>query len=417
MKKTLFTALIILIGLLVSNAQTIESDSIKILNLANKVSEIEKVNSQLTTMNENLQSSLELTNIALNDFLVDKKLSDKTKWEKIKSNVKTGVKTYEILNSDIINLKSTLINEDYQNYIKSLSSVKDGPLGFSFEDVIINTATDINLYTKKSKLEKFLDITKSVINSPIISNLPYVSNAVNVSNSVLDIAYSATFTERKTDLTKFKKFEIELNRYISYYVALDKANLSNQSSNSEKLLLLNNLQFDLLNNLKKDALRLKYTLRERKPNETIDSYLNFLISEFNTDFAQKYFDDIESKYEDDNGEINYNELLKKELDVKYFNNNIGVLISIAKKYNGYYDNYFEISDDYQIKVIGALDIAKENKIIVGKDGKTEIQVYKEIMNHLSTKKGAKDDIIKNSINIDALLKQVNFLESESVKII
>ena len=90
--------------------------------------------------NENLKSRLEMQSRSLTDISKNQSLSDRTKWEKIKSNLIKSTEVYKILSDDIIDLKSQVLNQDYQGYIKKLSSVEKGPLGFSFEDVILKTA-------------------------------------------------------------------------------------------------------------------------------------------------------------------------------------------------------------------------------------------------------------------------------------
>lgn len=96
--------------------------------------------------------------------------------------------------------------------------------------------------------------------------------------------------------------------------------------------------------------------------------------------------------------------------MKYYNNDINILVEIAKKYVLYYDNFFEIADNYQNRVIKAIDLAKENGIIESKrEGNIEltpIQVYNGIVENLKDKKILRDNGIKSSINISELDKKM-----------
>jgi len=365
----------------------------------------------LKTDNETLLNSLDLTNRTLNDLIVDKKMSDETKWQTIRSNVNSSAQLYKVLSDDIIDLKSRLTDEDYQGYIKSLSSIQEGPLGFSFQDIIIESANKIVLFPNKTQLDRFIDISKNIISSPIIASVPFVSNAVSASNSILSVAYSASLADKKNDLGKLKTFENELNRYIAYYTTLDKANVINQTSNSDRRVLLENLQLDLLNKLKKDAPRLNYNVPERRSSESIDTYFNRVLGEFNREWSDKYLNDLERKYRNSRGEVNYSELLQKEVDVKYYNNNVNNLVDLSKKYILYYDNFFEIADNYQLRIIEAVDLARSNGIIKPKKTNagelSSVQVYESIITSLRNKKYARDNGIINSININELKQQID----------
>ena len=364
----------------------------------------------LKTDNETLLNSLDLTNRTLNDLIIDKKMSDETKWQTIRSNINNSTLLYKVLSDDIIDLKSRLTDEDYQGYIKSLSSIQEGPLGFSFQDIIIESANKIVLFPSRTQLDRFIDISKNIISSPIIASVPFVSNAVSASNSILSVAYSATLADKKNDLAKLKTFENELNRYLAYYTTLDKANVLNQTSNSDRRVLLENLQMELLTKLKKDAPRLGYVVPERKSTESVDSYLNRILGEFNREWSDRHLNDLERKYRNNRGEINYSELLQKELDIKYFNNNVTGLVDLSKKYILYYDNIFEIADNYQLRIIEAIDLARSNNIIKAKKTNagelSSVQVYESILSSLRNKKYARDNGIINSININELKQQV-----------
>jgi len=401
--KPILIVFLVMASMLSGYSQTV-TDSVRIVNITREME-------LLKTDNETLLNSLDLTNRTLNDLIVDKKMSDETKWQTIRSNINSSTHLYKVLSDDIIDLKSRLTDEDYQGYIKSLSSIQEGPLGFSFQDIIIESANKIVLFPNRTQLDRFIDISKNIISSPIIASVPFVSNAVSASNSILGVAYSATLADKKNDLSKLKTFENELNRYIAYYTTLDKANVLNQTSNSDRRVLLENLQLDLLNKLKKDAPRLNYTVPERKSSESVDTYFNRVLGEFNREWSERYLNDIERKYRNSRGEINYSELLQKELDVKYYNNNVNNLVDLSKKYILYYDNFFEIADNYQLRIIEAVDLARSNGIIKPKKTNagelSSVQVYEGIISSLRNKKYARDNGIINSININELKMQID----------
>lgn len=391
-------------------AQT-ESDSSKIIKLEREI-EI------LKNYNENMTGSLELTNMALSDLVRDKIVSDETRWLSLKSSIIHSTLIYKKLSDDIINLKSRMTDQDYQGFINSLGSIEGGPLGFSFEEVIMESATKIGLFDNKTKMDRFLEVANNVLASPIASGIPFVSQAVFASNSLLNVAYSSLMVEKKPDFNKLNRFETELNKYLTYFSALDRANIANQSSNNDRIVLLENLQLEILSKLKKETPKLGYQVRERQTNETIDAYFNIILTDFSKDYVENYLKRTENRYRNTRGEVNYARLIQNETELRYYNNHIGGVIDLSKRYIMYYDNFFEIADNYQFKVLEALELANSNGIIKGKkvNGVEEApsQVYDRINRNLRDKKSARDNGIKDSINIADLKQKIEKFEEFKV---
>lgn len=410
MKKYLLLLLVSSLTAVSTFGQT-DSDSLKILRLQKEIE-------TLKNFNENLSGSLELTNSALHDLIKDKKVSDETRWLSLRSSIVHSTTIYKKLSDDIINLKSRVTDQDYQGFINSLGSIEGGPLGFSFEEVIIESAKRIGIFETKSKLDRFLEVTNSIIASPIAGGIPFVSQAVFASNSLINVAYSSLMTEKKPDFQKLNKFETELNKYLAYFSALDKANAANQSSNNDRILLLENLQLELLTKLKKEAPKLGFQIPERNSNETIDAYCNRVLSGFSKDNVENYLVRMERTYRNSRGEINYAGLLQQETNLRYYNNHITSVVELGKRFILYYDNFFEIADNYHVKVLEAIDLANTNGIIKGKktNGQEETpkQVYERINRNLRDKKSARDNGIKDSINISDLKQKIEKVDEFKV---
>lgn len=395
MKKHLL--FILLIGLpIMALSQNQNSDSI--------VKVLIKDLQNLKTDNENLQKRIESQDIVLSDLTKIQRLSDHTKWEIIKSNIKTGRKSYDFLSKKITALKSELISQDYQNYIKSLGSVKNSPLGFSFDEVILKTAQDNVIFKQKNFVERFEKTVKSISNSLLVGLIPYASEAITISNSVLNIAYSAGFQNVKVDLDKIKSFEKELNRYISYYIELDKANVLNNSFNYQTVVLLESIQFDLLTEIKKSGIKLNFTAREMKSNETIDNYLIAILNDFSDEYVDNYLKEVKSKHK------NEVDVLQLESNVKNVNNNLDNLIQLTNRFKNIYDSYFELSSNYYTQLRNTLELANKNKIIEPIKEKSEVQVYDELMSSLTVKRQKSESTLKSNVNIDELLKSNNKIE-------
>ncbi|WP_144080045.1 hypothetical protein [Flectobacillus major] len=353
---------------------------------------------------------MEIQSISLNDISKNQSLTDRTKWEKIRTNLVKSAEVYKILSDDIIDLKSQVINQDYQGYIKKLSSVEKGPLGFSFEEVILKTAQSKAIFDKKEKNERFVSVLKSLKDSPIVGLIPYASQAVNLSTAAVNVAYAAGVQDKKVNFDKIKEFEKELQRYTGFYNSLDKANLMNQTSSSQTVTLLEALQLDVLEKFKKDASKIGYNPREIKNDENLDDYFNFMMSEFTPDFMRKKISEIEKKYPTKDGKVNLGEMLQTELDIRHVNNNLDYLQSLCNRFIGIHDNYFDLETRYFDQVKQAINIAKGNNIIEPIGEKSAQMVYDDLIKDLSAKKKKKDAAIKSSINIKELKDKIDSVD-------
>jgi hypothetical protein len=402
MKKTslflIFSALI----LSFSGTSQVYSDTL-ILNIQTNVD-------RLKGDNENLRSRLEIQSRSLNDISKNQNLTDRTKWEKIKNNLLKSADVYKILSDDIIDLKSQVINQDYQGYIKKLSSVEKSPLGFSFEEVILKTAESKAIFSKKAKNERFMNTLKALKDSPLVGLVPYASQAVSLSTSALNVAYASGMQDKKVRFEKIKEFEKELLRYTGFYNSLDKANILNQGSSNQTVTLLENLQMDLLDKFKKDADKLGYKPRDQRNDENLDDYFNYMVGEFNPDFMKKHIAGVESKYTTKDGKVNLGEMLQMELDVRHVNNNLDYLQDLVTRFISTHDQYFELENKYFEQVKQAINVAKANNIIEGVGEKPAQMVYEDLLKDLSQKKKKKDSAIKSSINVKELKEKIESVD-------
>ena len=402
MKNKLLAVLFVLFHVSFNSSAQVFSDSL-LLNINSTMK-------QLKSENENLKDRLEIQGRSLNDISKNQTLSDKTKWEKIKGNVTRGIDTYKILSDDIIDLKSQVINQDYQGYIKKLSSVKDGPMGFSFDQVILRIAESKAVFSKKAKNERFMTTLKALSGSPLVALIPFASQAVTLSSSALNVAYAAGMQDKKVKFENIKAFEQDLNRYISYYTTLDKANLINTTNSAQTVGQLEALQLDVLDKMKKDSYKLGLKLRDQRANESIDEYSNYFVGELNSDFIKKRIIEIESKYQSKDGKINLGELLQMELDIRHVHNNLDYVQDLTSRFVTVHDGYFDAETRYFDAVKNAINVAKSNGIIEASGDRTANLVYEDLMRELSQKKLKKDNAIKSSINIKELKDKIDLVE-------
>ena len=400
--KNLFILILLCCFLTNTGFSQVYSDSL-IINIQGSLG-------KLQSENENLKSRLEMQSRSLTDISKNQSLSDRTKWEKIKSNLIKSTEVYKILSDDIIDLKSQVLNQDYQGYIKKLSSVEKGPLGFSFEDVILKTAQSKAIFNKKEKNERFMSVLKSLKDSPIVGLIPYASQAVNLSTAAVNVAYASGMQDKKVNFDKIKEFEKELQRYTGFYNMLDKANLMNTNSSGQTVTMLEALQLDVLEKFKKDAQKVGYNPRDIRNDEGLDDYFNYMIGDFSPDYMKKRINEIENKYTLKDGKINLGEMLQMELDMRHVNNNLDYVQSLCNRFITVHDQYFDFENRYFDQVKQAISVAKANNIIEGVGEKPAQMVYDDLMKELGAKKKKKDSAIKSSINIKELKDKIDSVD-------
>jgi hypothetical protein len=362
---------------------------------------------ELKNQNEILRNRLEMQGRSIGDISKTQSLSDQAKWDLIKTNLIKATEIYKILSDDIIDLKSQVINQDFQGYIKELSSVEKNPLGFSFDQIILKIAESKAIFKKKKKNEKFTNTLKALSGSPILGLIPYASQAVSLSTAAINVAYSAGLQDKKVPLEKVQEFEKDLKRYLGYYTSLDKANLLNQSSSLQTVNYLETLQLDLLEKIKKDMQKLGNNTREQKQDELIDDYFNYLTKEFNAESARLGLQKTELKYKKD--KVDLSQLLINEQDLRNINNNLDYLQNLSNRFINIYDQYFDVENKYYEQLRNAINIAKANNIIEPLGDKSADTVYQELMKKLADKKKKKDAAIKSSIDIKDLKEKIDLV--------
>ncbi len=153
MKKKLIIVVIILLFSQLSFSQYIDSTTFNA-----KFSEFEKKYNDLLNENISLRQDLDVQKQIVYDVANYNTFTHETVWNTIKGNLINSSIVYKLLSEKIINLKAQIKIQNYQNYIKTLGSVENNPLGFSFKEIILETAQDLVLFNKKHKAENFIKI-------------------------------------------------------------------------------------------------------------------------------------------------------------------------------------------------------------------------------------------------------------------
>jgi hypothetical protein len=383
MKKTLLSILTIL-TLTYTYGQNYQSaDSLVIKDLIIQIKSLQDINDNNTKTVKALLSGREY--------------DAQTKYNIIKFNLINAVETFQLLSDKTTNLKSRNSTNSFDILIKELNNPQSEALGFNFNETLLKLVNEHIQPKKKNVAKNILEAVEGITQSPIITSIPTFTPAISISNSVIGVLRSTSIFDDKVDNQKIKNFETALNNYIQYYSALSDANQGFKFNLEHQKEELGILQQNIYEQVIFFARTLKFQVQPKGPNEDVGEYLNVLFKSFNKSYVENIFTELEKEHTEisqNTKKIKYDEILKNQY-LKDANNRLEEFISLTTQFEFKYTEYFNILEQYNTRIIKALDIAKTNKIATSGD------VDNKKIEFENKKKESISDI-KTSINIDQL---------------
>jgi hypothetical protein len=352
---------------------------------------------------EDLQKQNQNHSSSINALLTGKDIDAANKYSIIKQNLINGTAAFQLLNNKINVLKSKTSGDRLDLFIKDLNNPQSNTLGFKLDETIIGLVNDNLKVGKKNIRNKIIQNIAGITKGQIVSTIASVSPAITVSNAVLSLLRSASIVSDDLDQNNILKIEKELNNYVQYYVALNDGNAAftyNLSTQSQELGLL---QQKLSDQITFFATTLNYRVEKPKPGESLSTHLNNLFLTFDKAHVSKLLSDLEKQHST-NGRINYEAILSSNGgNLKEANNRLEELIQLINQFEFQNNQYFNIYDTYNSRILQALDIAGANKI-------GDPSLISSRKSELTTLKNQAVSDIKASINLPELL-----LSKQSVK--
>jgi hypothetical protein len=308
-----------------------------------------------------------------------------------------AVETFQLLSDKTTNLKSRNSTNSFDILIKELNNPQSEALGFNFNETLLKLVNEHIQPKKKNVAKNILEAVEGITQSPIITSIPTFTPAISISNSVIGVLRSTSIFDDKVDNQKIKNFETALNNYIQYYSALSDANQVFKFNLEHQKEELGILQQNIYEQVIFFARTLKFQVQPKGPNEDVGEYLNVLFKSFNKSYIENIFTELEKEHTEisqNTKKIKYDEILKNQY-LKDANNRLEEFISLTTQFEFKYTEYFNILEQYNTRIIKALDIAKTNKIATSGD------VDNKKIEFENKKKESISDI-KTSINIDQL---------------
>lgn len=374
------------------------SNEINQLQVKYKDTTLQRLLGQLKQVNENERQN----STAIQGLLQGKQVDNMTKYKLLKSNLINSVQTYYLLNKKIIDLKSRTTSNSLDVFITSLNNPESKALGFSFSERVISLVKNIILEGKAEKSkrgQKIVSTTESILNSPIFRGFSTLAPPLGIASSLMTFFQTLSVNNKSINQKDLKKFEVELDKYVAYYTALNEGNQKFQYGLSYNKDQLNTLQQNLYNNLAFTASALGFTMPQRNSDEPLGVTLNKFFLKFNQSNVENYFAQLEQKYTiPGTDKINYERLLRENMSLKEANNQLEDLVMQTKNFENLYSEYFTMLDNYYGTVIGAMNIANTNGLADKDVVKEKQQEFTQLKNEAISDTKASIDIgeLKNS---------------------
>lgn len=374
------------------------SNEINQLQIKYKDTTLQRLLGQLKQVNENARQN----STAIQGLLQGKQIDNMTKYKLLKSNLINSVQTYYLLNKKIIDLKSRATSNSLDVFITSLNNPESKALGFSFSERVISLVKSIILEGKAEKSKrgaKIVSTTESILSSPIFRGFTTLAPPLGIASSLMTFFQTLSVNNKSINQKDLKKFEVELNKYVSYYTALNEGNQKFQYGLSYNKDQLNTLQQNLYNNLAFTASALGFTMPQRNPNEPLGVTLNKFFMNFNQSNVENYFAQLERKYAiPGTDKINYERLLRENMSLKEANNQLEDLVMQTKNFENLYSEYFTMLDNYYGTVISAMNLANTNGLADKAVVQEKQQEFTQLKNEAISDTKASIDIgeLKNS---------------------
>jgi hypothetical protein len=352
---------------------------------------------------EALQKQNESHSASINALLTGIDIDAANKYTIIKQNLVNATSAFQLLNNKINILKSKTSADKLDIFIKDLNNPQSNTLGFKLDETIIGLVNENLRVNKKSVRTKIIENITAITRGQIVSTIVSVSPAITVSNAVLSLLRSASIISNDLDQHNIKQIEKGLTNYVQYYVALNDGNSAftyNLANQSQQLGLL---QQKLLEQVTFFAKTLNYKLPARNQSESLSSYLNTVFLGLDKEYVSQLLAGLEKQHKTGN-RTNYDAILSSHNgNLKEANNRLEELIGLVNQFEFQYNEYLNIYEAYNARIVQALDIAAVNKIA----DPNLINSRKADLTHL--KNHAVNDI-KASINLPELM-----LSKQSIK--
>jgi len=356
----------------------------------------------LTEQIHSLKQNSRQNATAIHGLLQGKQIDNKTKYKLMKSNLISATKTYYLLNRKIIDLKSRTTSNNLDVFITSLNNPESKALGFSFSEKVVDLVKTVVLHGKAHKNkrnEKIINTTESIIKSPIFKSLVTLTPPLAIANSIMTFFHTLSINNKHIDIKTLNEFEKEMNKYVSYYTALNEANQKFQNGLNFNKDQLNMLQQNMYDHLLFTASALKLDPPKAKGGEQLGVTLNHYFLSFNQETTEKFFDKLEKKYTK-NGEIDYEQLLRENMSLKEANNQLEDLEAQTQRFENLYNEYFSLVDTYYNQVNKALTLALTNGVADKNRVKQKQQEFSQLKQQAISDMKASIDIKELENNTD-----------------
>jgi hypothetical protein len=374
MKKILVFAMLFLCWNREILAQPIDSVAVRLLMRQNQelLLRLTQNNERMNKLTDSLKQAyntigqhemdLQKADAGLRQFRTRLEINEESRYRIIRNNLLYSFEFFEILNDKLNTLEAFNQLETYQGMLLDLNNPASESMGFSYNKKVMQLL-DANIPPVKKK-SRYLDFAKVLLENPVVKGVTSLTPVLNIGSSVFSYVTALSANEDKITPENLSTLKKDLDKYTNYYVSLNNANHSfNTSLTSFKVSntnLHNKLYEFVIKNLMESGFNPKENINLGADNSSA-TQLTYLFSIYNREAAYKYLDDIERKYTE-KGKINYGKILENNTQLVNMNKRTNEVITLYKDFEYLFGQYMAMLEKNNKDMIAIMEQAAIDKL-------------------------------------------------------
>ncbi len=418
MRKIFFIIVIVLCWHKDIIAQPIDSVAVRLLIKQNQelLLKLTQNNDRMNKLTDSIKQAyntigqhemdLQKADAGLRQFRTRLEINEESRYRIIRNNLLYSFEFFEILNDKLNTLEAFNQLETYQNMLVDLNNPASESMGFSYNKKVMQLL-DSNLPIPAKKKSRFLDFAKVLLENPVVKGVTSITPVLNIGSSVFSYVTALSVNEDKVTADNLSNLKKDLDKYTNYYVSLNNANQSFNTSLSSFKVSNTNLHNKLHEFVVKNLIESGFNPKshyDANSETSSAAQLTYLFSVYNREAAYKYLDDIERKFTE-KGKINYGKILENNQQLINMNKRTHEVIGLYKDFEYLFGQYMAMLEKNNKDMITIMEQASADKL---SDTPTMINQQVEKLK-VEKRKGAES--IQKAINMPKMKSLVDKLDT------
>jgi hypothetical protein len=342
----------------------------------------------------------------ISNLLQARELSNRSKYQLVKGNIVSSVEVYRRLNEAVNGLMSGFISDSLNAFVDNLNNPSNGELGTPFNKRVIDLVKVVILRGRSGgkRNKRIISAVTSMVNDSLFDSDAKISPPVEIISSIMTFIKTTAIDDKRISQRRISELEQKLNKYVAYYSTISSAKQQFNYGLSVVKDQLTTLQKNIYVQLSFISRSLNLPIGTWITPEQLTLASNSFFEKFTKSFLQAYLQQLEQKYTLPGTEkIDYQQLLRENLQIIEINNQLDNLILHIKKFESIDDAYFFLLDNYYAQTSIALNMAADSVLV-----RMPYIIRKQ--KALSKLKANEENRIRSAINLKDLITNTPYIK-------